>query len=53
MKTSHEKLNIDNAMFNALTEDLYIAFEHVHVPYRLQNKLIVLLAPMQKDIVKR
>ncbi|HEV7717260.1 MAG TPA: group 1 truncated hemoglobin [Steroidobacteraceae bacterium] len=53
MKTSHEKLNIDNAMFNALTEDLYIAFERVHVPYRLQNKLIVLLAPMQKDIVKR
>ena len=52
MKTAHAKLNVDDAMFNALTEDLYIAFEHVGVPYRLQNKLIVLLAPMQRDIVK-
>ena len=53
MKTSHEKLNVSNAQFNALAEDLYIAFERVHVPYRLQNKVVVLLAPMQKDIVKR
>jgi len=53
MKTSHEKLNVSNAQFNALAEDLYIALERVHVPYRLQNKVVVLLAPMQKDIVKR
>jgi len=53
MKESHEKLNVTNAQFNALAEDLYIAFERVHVPYRLQNKLMVLLAPMQRDIVKR
>jgi hemoglobin len=52
MKESHEKLNVTNAQFNALAEDLYIAFERTHVPYRLQNKLVVLLAPMQKDIVK-
>jgi len=44
--------NINNAQFNALAEDLYIAFDRVHVPYRLQNKLMVLLAPMQKDVVK-
>ena len=52
MKESHEKLNVTNAQFNALAEDLYIAFERVHVPYRLQNKLMVLLAPMQRDVVK-
>lgn len=52
MKESHEKLNSTNAQFNALAEDLYIAFERTKVPYRLQNQVMVLLAPMQKDIVK-
>jgi hemoglobin len=53
MKESHEKLNSTNAQFNALAEDLYIAFERTNVPYRLQNKMMALLAPMQKDIVKK
>ena len=52
MHEAHAKLNINNAQFNALAEDLYIAFDHLHVPYRLQNKLMVMLAPMQKDVVK-
>ena len=29
MRTAHAKLPISNAQFNALTEDLYIAFERV------------------------
>jgi hemoglobin len=52
MHESHAKLNLDNAQFNALAEDLYIAFDRVHVPYRVQNKVIALLAPMQRDVVK-
>lgn len=52
MRSSHEKLNVDDAMFNALAEDLYIAFERQHVPYRLQNRVVAMLAPMQRDIVK-
>lgn len=52
MHEAHLKLNINNAQFNALAEDLYIAFEHEHVPYRVQNKVMALLAPMQKDVVK-
>jgi hemoglobin len=52
MRSSHAKLNITNAQFNALAEDLYQAFDRVHVPYRLQNQVMALLAPMQKDIVK-
>ena len=52
MHEAHAKLNINNAEFNALAEDLYIALDRVHVPYRLQNKLMVMLAPMQKDVVK-
>jgi hemoglobin len=52
MREAHKKLNITNAMFNALAEDLYQAFDREHVPYRLQNRVMVLLAPMQHDIVK-
>ena len=52
MYTAHAKLNINDAQFNALAEDLYVAFDREHVPYRLQNKVMALLAPMQKDIVK-
>ena len=52
MHESHVKLNINNAMFNALAEDLYIAFDRTHVPYRVQNKLMAMLAPMQRDVVK-
>ena len=53
MRTSHVKLNINNAEFNALAEDLYIALDRAGIPYRLQNKLMALLAPMQHDIVKK
>jgi hemoglobin len=52
MHEAHAKLNINNAQFNALAEDLYVAFERAHVPYRLQNKVMALLAPMQRDVVK-
>jgi hemoglobin len=52
MKTAHQKLNATNAQFNALAEDLYIAFDQVGVPYRVQNKVMALLAPMQPQVVK-
>jgi len=52
MRTAHAKLNINDAMFNALAEDLYVAFERQHVPYHLQNKVVAMLAPMQHDVVK-
>jgi hemoglobin len=51
MRTSHVKLHINNAEFNALAEDLYIGLDQAGVPYRLQNKLMALLAPMQHEIV--
>lgn len=52
MKESHEKLGVTNAMFNALAEDVYLAFDRVGVPYRLQNKVMAIFAPMQRDMVK-
>ena len=53
MRSSHVKLHINNAEFNALAEDLYIGLDQAGVPYRLQNRLMALLAPMQHDIVRR
>ena len=52
MFEAHKKLNATNAQFNALAEDLYIAFDKQGVPYRLQNRVMALLAPMQPDVVK-
>ena len=52
MRTAHAKLAITTAEFNALAEDLYIALHKAGVSYRLQNKLMALLAPMQREIVK-
>ena len=52
MRTAHAKLNLNTAEFNALAEDLYIALGKAGVPYRLQNRLVALLAPMQRQIVK-
>lgn len=52
MFEAHKKLDTTNAQFNALAEDLYIAFDRHDVPYRVQNKVMALLAPMQPQVVK-
>jgi truncated hemoglobin YjbI len=51
MRSVHQDLNISNAQFNALTEDLQRAMEQNAVPNRVANRLIAQLAPMQRDIV--
>jgi len=49
----HDGLNITNAQFNALAEDLQLAMDQVGVPSRVQNKLVAKLAPMQRGIVTK
>ena len=53
MKQAHEKLGLRNADFNAGVEDLQTAMDHAGVPFYTQNKLLALLAPMQRDIVSK
>ena len=53
MRTAHAKLPLTTAHFNALTEDLYIAFERVGISYSLQNEMVALLAPMHRDVVAK
>jgi hemoglobin len=51
MYESHKDLDINNAHFNALAEDLYLALDSVGIPYRVQNEFMEMLAPMQRDMV--
>ena len=51
MRAAHAGLDLTQAKFNALAEDVQTAMERVGIPYWTQNKLMALLAPMQRDVV--
>lgn len=53
MRRSHSHLHITTADFNALVENLQAAMDENGVPFRTQNRLLALLAPMYSDMVKR
>lgn len=53
MKSVHENMQVTNAQFNAVAECLYEALSKNGVPYSMQNQIIAMLAPMQRDIVTK
>jgi hemoglobin len=53
MNDVHQGMNISNAHFNALAEDLQIAMEKNNISSSVSNKLIAILAPMQRPIVTK
>jgi hemoglobin len=53
MAAAHKGLHIDQARFNAVVEDLQIAMSQAGIPFRMQNRLLARLAPMERDIVTR
>ncbi|WP_050478010.1 group I truncated hemoglobin [Herbaspirillum rhizosphaerae] len=53
MKEVHQGLALNNMQFNALVEDLQAAMDKANIPSRTQNKLLALLAPMQRTVVTR
>jgi hemoglobin len=53
MAAAHEALDLTQAKFNALAEDMQTGMDHVGIPYWTQNQLMALLAPMQRDIVRK
>ena len=53
MKEVHQGLGLSNMQFNALVEDLQMAMDQSQVPSHTQNKLLALLAPMQRVIVTK
>jgi hemoglobin len=53
MKEVHQGLGLSNMQFNALVEDLQAAMDKSGIPSRTQNKLLALLAPMQRTVVTK
>jgi hemoglobin len=53
MIESHTGLNISEADFNALVENLIAAMAAEAIPVTAQNRLLARLAPMRSDIIYR
>ena len=51
MLEAHTGMNITEAEFSALVEDLVAALDAFNVPDREKNELLAVLGPMQPDIV--
>ncbi len=51
MKVAHQDMDLRAADFNALVEDLQQAMDAQGIPFRVQGRLLALLAPMHRDIV--
>ncbi len=53
MKASHAALGLHARHLDALVEDLQDAMSAERVPFRVQNRLLALLAPMRDDVVTK
>ncbi len=53
MKAVHADLAIRKSDFNVLVEVLQVAMDKRGIPFRAQNRLLALLAPMHRDIITR
>jgi len=51
MKTSHAELDIKKSDFHALVEVLQSSMDAKGIPFRRQNEMLALLAPMHRDII--
>lgn len=50
MREADQPLDIGPAQWGAMVEDLQMAMSEAGVPFRTQNRLLKLLAPMRRDI---
>lgn len=53
MHDAHAHLGLTTTHFNALVEDLQQAMDEQGIPFRTQNRLLAMLAPMYREIVTR
>lgn len=51
MQSSHANLDIKKSDFNALVEVLQQSMDAKGIPFRKQNEMLALLAPMHRDII--
>lgn len=53
MEVVHRDMNITEAQFNAVVEDLQDAMAHLNLPESTQNRLLARLAPLRAEIIYR
>lgn len=53
MKTAHAGMNVQKSDFNALVEVLQKSMDARRIPFPAQNRMLALLAPMYRDIIRR
>ncbi|MES2902489.1 MAG: group 1 truncated hemoglobin [Pseudomonadota bacterium] len=53
MVISHDEMGVRTSHFNALAENLQVAMERNNVPAAASNKLVAMLAPMHKAMVRK
>ena len=51
MKSAHANFDIAQADFNVLVEVLQQAMDAKNIPFRTQNRLLALLAPMHREVI--
>ena len=51
MQSSHSNLDITKSDFHALVEVLQVSMDAKGIPFRKQNEMLALLAPMNRDII--
>jgi len=51
MKSAHANLDIKKSDFNALVEVLQQSMDARGIPFRTQNRMLALLAPMHRDTI--
>ncbi len=53
MKTAHAGMHVQKSDFNALVEVLQKSMDARRIPFSAQNRMLALLAPMYRDIIRR
>ena len=53
MAKAHRAMHLHQVQFNALAEDMQTAMDRLGIAFSTQNRLVALLAPMQRDVVTR
>ncbi len=50
MVEAHSGMDIKYSEFDVFVEDFILAMEDANIPFRLQNKVLAVFAPMREDI---
>ncbi|MCB1582907.1 MAG: group 1 truncated hemoglobin [Marinicella sp.] len=50
MVEAHSGMNIKYSEFDIFVEDFILAMEDAEIPFRLQNKVLAIFAPMREDV---